>query len=427
MTAGVTVRWLTCKRLRTHGLLLAICLWSAFLWNMSKPGMLDRLGNLKGTDFLHLYTLGSLALDHRSVDLYNMRVQSELAAQLVPEAAGIRYLPLYPPQVSLFFAPFAELSYPWALLCWLMLSALVYGLCCYAIWRSCSHLRNYKSIVLILALAFPAFWHLMLWGQTSALALACFTLAYFALHRDHQFLAGLAFGCLVFKPQLALVSALVFLLTLNWRIIAGGLLSAAAQLSAAFLYYGAGPIREWTHVMWNVSNQLPLLEPRLYQTHCLRTFWSLLVPWPSAAFALYIISALVILALTVTCWRGQIPLSLRYSTLLLSTVLLAPHLTVYDLVILAPAFLLLADWIVSQTTYDSTRHLQLLLYLAFVLPLIGPLARWTHLQFSVPVMVAILYVIWSRTKADSSLRFPARIAPEMLTRHDKVCDRLRHG
>ena len=103
--------WFTAKRLRMHGLILALCLWSVYVWNISAPGLLDRAGNLKGTDFLHFYTLGSLALAHRGADLYNMQVQSQLAAERVPAAAGIRYLPLYPPQVSICFAPFARRSY----------------------------------------------------------------------------------------------------------------------------------------------------------------------------------------------------------------------------------------------------------------------------------------------------------------------------
>src|SRR6267154_5006752 len=95
--------FLTAKRLRAHGTILALSLWSIYVWNMATPGLLDRAGNLKGTDFLHFYTLGTLALAHRGADLYNLPAQSMLVAQRVPEAAGIIYLPLYPPQVSLFF------------------------------------------------------------------------------------------------------------------------------------------------------------------------------------------------------------------------------------------------------------------------------------------------------------------------------------
>jgi hypothetical protein len=386
--------WLTSKRLRGHGLILALCLWSVYIWNMATPGLLDRASNLKGTDFLHFYTLGSLALAHRGADLYSMQAQSTLAAQRVPAAAGIRYLPLYPPQVSIFFAPFARLSYPWALIFWLASSSLVYALCCYAVWRVCPSLRNHKLTVLILALGFPAFWHLIAWGQTSALALACFTVAFFALRGQREFLAGLALGCLIFKPQLAVASAVVHLFAFRWKVVAGAILGAAVQLGGACLYYGTGPLRDWMHTLLTVPALLPLLEPKPYQTHCLRTFWSMLIPWPLASLALYLITSILVSALTIACWRSRLPLSLRYTALLIATILLAPHLTVYDLVILALAFVLLSDWLVAQPSSSSTHSAGTLLYLMFTLPLLGPLARWTHFQLSVPVMAVLLYWIW---------------------------------
>jgi hypothetical protein len=388
--------WMTGKRLYAHGIILALCLWSVYFWNITTPGLLDRAGNLKGTDFLHFYTIGGIAAAHRGADLYNMQAQSDLATERVPAAAGIHYLPLYPPQVSILFAPFACLSYPCALILWLTLSSFLYGLCCYAVWRACPNLRDSRLTVLILALAFPAFWHLIAWGQTSGLALACFTLAFFALRAQSEFLAGLALGCLIFKPQLALAAAIVVVITLNWKVISGMLLAAAAQVTAALLYYGPAPLRQWIEMLVNVGPQLPLLEPKPYQTHCLRTFWTMLLPWPSISLALYLVTALLVSALAIACWRSPSPLSLRYSALLFATVLLAPHLTVYDLVILAPAFLLLSDCIITQASNAITPRLKLLLYLAFVLPLLGPLARWTHLQLSVPVMAALLYGIWNR-------------------------------
>jgi hypothetical protein len=395
MIPAINTSWLTARRLRAHGSILALCLWSVYIWNMTTPGLLDRAGNLKGTDFLHFYTLGSLALAHGGADLYNMQAQAALAAHRVPAAAGIVYLPLYPPQVSLFFAPLARLSYPCALALWLTLSSLTYLLCCYAIFSACPNLQKHKLTIAILALAFPAFWHLVAWGQTSALALACFTLAYLALRAQREFLAGLALGCLIFKPQLAIAAAIVLVITFCWNIILGAILAAAAQLMAAWLFYGPGPLRAWMCTLFNLPHLLPLLDPRLYQTHSLRTFWSMLIPWPLISLALYLITALLISVLTVACWRGRIPLPLRYSALLVATVLLAPHLTVYDLVILAPAFLLISNWIIFQPVSPATAHFKLLLYLAFFLPLLGPLARWTHLQLSVPVMAALLYAIWN--------------------------------
>jgi alpha-1,2-mannosyltransferase len=402
------INWLTPKRLTAHASVLAIALWSVYVWDIASPGLRDRAGNLKGTDFLHLYTIGSLALAHRGVDLYSVEAQTALVTQRVPAAAGIRYLPLYPPQVSVFFAPLAKLPYGWALACWLLVNAILYGLCCCTIWRASPNLREYGGTVFIVALAFPAFWHLIAWGQTSALALICFTLLFFALRARREFLGGLALGCLVFKPQLALAAGIIFLVGFRWKILTGALLSAFSELMVGVLYYGLNPLREWLRVVLNSPHLLPLLEPKLYQTYSLRTFWGMLVPWPWLSLALYVISAALVFMLAVKCWRNDFALPLRYSALLLASVLISPHLTVYDLVILAPVFLLLSDWIIGHPESTSASTLKLLLYLAFALPLIGPLSRWTHVQLFVPVAAGLLFEVWrlSKNQSPSQARRP---------------------
>jgi hypothetical protein len=89
---------------------------------------------------------------------------------------------------------------------------------------------------------------------------------------------------------------------------------------------------------------------------------------------------------------------LRFSALLLATALVSPHLTVYDLVILAPAFLLLADW--ADKKWSSVPWLGWLLFLTYLLPLAGPAARWTHLQLSVLAMTALLWVIYRNAASE---------------------------
>src|SRR6476469_4415178 len=103
--------WLTARRIRTHGLLLAVCLWTVYAVDMSAPGLADRNGLVKGTDFLHFYILGTLAWRGRGDLLYNMRAQAELAHELAAQAPDSVYVPLYGPQVSILFAPLARLPY----------------------------------------------------------------------------------------------------------------------------------------------------------------------------------------------------------------------------------------------------------------------------------------------------------------------------
>ena len=202
---------MTARRIRVHGLLLAVCLWSVYAVDFATPGLRDRNGLIKGTDFLHFYTLGNLALRNDGSQLYDMQAQSVVMRQLVPESSGMLYVPLYGPQVSLFFSPFARLSYAWALSAWLLVNAAIYGLCVYAVWKACPNLQRYRGTrYSFWQQRFPGFFHLLAWGQTSGLGLACFTLSFLALRSRHFLLAGLAIGCPIFKPQLGLAAAVIF-------------------------------------------------------------------------------------------------------------------------------------------------------------------------------------------------------------------------
>ncbi len=388
----IDASWLTARRIRVHGLLLAICLWSVYAADLATPGVRDRNGLTKGTDFLHFYTLGTLALRKDGSQLYDMPAQTDLMRQIVPGTSATLYVPLYGPQVSLLFSPFARLPYGWALLAWLLLNTAVYFLCVYAVWKSSPNLQRYRWTVLILAIAFPGFFHLVAWGQTSGLALGCFTLAFLAMRSRRSFLAGLAIGCLIFKPQLGLAAAVLFVLSGEGKTVLGAALSALAQLAVGWGRYGTPVMRNYWHALLQVREVLPLLEPRPYQMHSLRAFWWLLLPWPQAAFALYIASAVAVLAVALRVWKSKLPLGVRYSALLIATVLVSPHLTVYDLVILAPAFLLLADWTVGSLGQRTVSAVPALLYACYPLFLLGPLARFTHAQLSVPVMVALLWI-----------------------------------
>ncbi len=107
------------------------------------------------------------------------------------------------------------------------------------------------------------------------------------------------------------------------------------------------------------------------------------------------------IALAALVWRSSAPLALRFSALVLAAVLVNPHLFVYDLLVLAPVLLLLADWTMTQAPHLPAPALPLLLYLTFVLPLFGPLSRWTHVQLSVPVFVLLLWTLWGLSATQS--------------------------
>jgi hypothetical protein len=387
-------------------MLLSLILCSVYAWDMSSPGLRDRLGMLKGSDFLHFYTLGYLASHHQGTLLYDGAAQQQLARKLVPQAPPARFNPLYGPQVSLLLAPFGALSYGDAVVLWLLGNTLAYFACCYLVWRQCPHLKNYPTIVALAALAFPGLFHLLTFGQSSGLALVAFALAFLAYSARRFWLAGLAIGLLAVKPQLGLAAAILFFCSLEWKVIAGALLSMVAQMASAWAYFGWPVLPDYGQHLLDVPH-VPrwLLEPKLYQLFSLRGFWSLLLPHSRWEFVLYLVSSAIVLTWAIKIWRRPLPWNVRFSGLLITTVLIAPHLLVYDLIILAPAFLLLADWLLSLPEVD--RHpwpsapfasLSVLLYLSYLLSLTESVTQYTHVQIETVVLALLLYAL--TTKAD---------------------------
>ena len=405
---AVPGRLLSTKRIRAQAIILALCLWGVCIFDFGTPGLIDRAGNIKFQDFLPVYNSARLIAQHRAAELYDSNVQADELHAIIGEPTRVQIPNVYGPQVGLLFVPLAHFSFPIAAGIWVALSLLLYFACIYVAWSSCPELHPYAGLVAIVSLAYPPLFHFFVRGQISVLLLACFTAALLAMRAGRPWLAGLALGILVIKPQFLVAIPLILLLGGGGRIFAGLLVSAATQLVLARLYFGAVVMQSYVSLLthpWRWINSAELsLAP--IQMHSLRAFWSLLVPSASVVFALYVLSSVVVLIMASHTWRSPAPLAFRFSALTFAAILVNPHLFIYDLLVLAPAFLLLTNWILGNAQSVVSAPLKILLYMAFVLPLLGPLSSWTHLQLSVVAFAALVWVLGRATRQLASAESP---------------------
>jgi len=219
-------------------------------------------------------------------------------------------------------------------------------------------------------------------------------------------MAGLALGVLVFKPQFLVAIPLILFMAREWNILAALIVSSAAQLTIARLYFGSAVMRGYFEMLRNTSLWIGAAELHRapIQMHSLRSFWTLLFPWPLAATVLYLLSSIAVIAIAASIWKSDAPLVLRFSAFLLAAVLANPHLFIYDLLALAAMFLLLANRSIENAQRREIPTLRPLLYLAFLIPLFGPLARWTHLQLSVIVFATLLWTLRESACSPVSIR-----------------------
>jgi alpha-1,2-mannosyltransferase len=404
--------WLTPRRIRAQAIVLAICLWGVCAVDFAPPGLFDRAGNIKFQDFIQFPISARMIMEGRTSDLYIDQALADGIRAIVGRETKVYLQYFYGPQVALMFVPIARFSFLIQAIIWMTLSVLLYFACIYLLCKSCSNLSPHLGLLFLCAIAYPPLFHFFIRGQLSAVVLVCFTAACLAFLARRDWLAGIALGCLVFKPQFLVGVTVVLLLSSAWRILAGLILSAAAQLSFAFFYFGPVVMSNYANMLLHSASRPDKTELQFspIQMHSLRSFWSLLIPWPKGVWVLYALSAIAVVALAAAVWKSSSSRPLRFSALILASVLLNPHIYIYDLVALIPAILLLADWLLSNPLNPNSASLQVLLYLAFILPLFGPLAYWTHLQLSVPAFAALLWIIW-RFSRTASISTSAKLAP----------------
>ena len=405
------------QRLRLQAIILACCLWGVCAVDFSTPGLLDRAGNIKFQDFLQFYISARLIAQGRTGQLFDQAIAFAELQAIVQQPTRVRLPTVYGPQVGFLFVPVARFPFLVAASLWVGVSVLLFFLCVHCLWNSWSNLRRYRGVVTVAAISFPPFFHFFVRGQISVLVLACFTAAFLAFRSGNDWLAGAALGLLIFKPQFLVAIPLVLLLSYAWKTLAGLAVSACAQLSLTWMCFGTAVMRAYFDTLVHTSRWISIAEPRAAQAqmHSLRSFWILLLPWPTAALVLYVLCSAVVVALAAASWKSRGDLALRFSALLFAAVLINPHLFVYDLLALAPALLLLADWALGHANHPASPAVSVLIYLAFLLPLFGPLTIWTHFQLSVPVFVATQAVLGSILHAGTSAHTFERTRREEMT------------
>jgi hypothetical protein len=361
-------------------------------------------------DFAHFYVQGLMARAGDRAALYDAAAHARWLKLAVPGQPDLNYPPVYGPQVSLLFAPFAWMPYEIAMYIWMAITIGVYWACCRAMLRRCPRLAIQPWLVALVAIAAPALHFTLGFAQASPVGLACFTLAYCALRADRPFLAGLAIGALAYKPPLGIAAAFVFILAREWRIVAGAVVSGCAQIAAGCLYWGVSILPLYVNALRRVPDVAGVMESHRDHMHSWRAFFELFGFTQPTVLLLYLAASGATLVAALFCWRARGPLALRFGALSAATLLVDPHVYVYDLLLLTPALVALWDWVDDKPDdpigawFPSMRGGLLgrvsfrtaflcLLYGVYLTPMLGGVVTTTHVQVSVPLLCGVVWAV----------------------------------
>jgi len=395
---GAVARWPRCaRRAKVHAIITACVLWialAAAFWAGS--GDRNFAGTIKGPDFLQFYTMGFLVNSGRTSALYDTTRFHEAQVGLVPTSGPELYPPVYPPHVALIFSPFSRLSFSTATFLWNMLTVLLFGGVIVTAWKAVSDQLRDGVFVVAAAAAFPPFWSLILFGQATIVIVLAFWLAWVALKDGRRFLAGVAFGALLFKPQFGLPVAIIVLVSRDWPIVFGGLVSVAVQYVVVVLTLGRDVVRAYANFVPIMIRYADLLEPKPFQSHSLRAL-TRLAP-VSVGLPLWVMLSGVVLALAVGVWRSEAPASVQVGVCTMAALLINPHVIVYDAAVVGAPILWLGGYIQRVGSEADARDYWICVYWLFVTFLM-PTAFLIGVQVSVLLMIWLLILI-ARTVAD---------------------------
>ena len=390
------------RDIRLHAVSLAAASWAVFAWLQALPGDLDRFGTLRGVDFLQFYAAGRIVAEGRGHQLYDWDRFGARLPELVEGAADLLYLPVYPPQLALFFAPIATQPYLPALVIWTLLSAALYAAAVLLLLRLCPNLRRYQVEVWALAIGFPPFVQLIAHGQIASLALLPLLWTFAVLRADRLWLAGVALALLAFKPQLGTFAIAAIVLRRSWRLMAGLCLGILLQCLVIVAVLGGDVLFGYWDVLSRLVARPEAFEPKTWAMHGLRAALELLLGRGPIVTAVWATGVLVTFGLARRAWLAHESPEARFAVIGFAGLVINPHMYVYDLVLMAVPLACLAAWLLERDVPEDAR-LAWTAYALVWLPLLGPAAQFTHVQ---PTPFVIMALLWQLGRTTASAQSP---------------------
>jgi hypothetical protein len=373
-----------------QAMILATLLWiAAVVIGFTGPGERGIAGPLKGADFVHFYTLGHLAASQQVGTIYNMKALHDAQVALVPESKPDHYPTVYPPQAALLFMPFAGWSYRNAWLIWSVVTVALYALIVWSAWRRVSDQLSDRRLIVAAAAAFPPFWSLVVYGQITIFILIAFWLGWLALERGRAYLAGAAFGLLALKPQFGIPLAAIVLACGEWRMLLGALGSVAAQAAIIWLAMGWTVFGAFASTLRVTLTYADWLESKPFMSHSLRAVTRMLPD--GIGVPLWLALSATVLWYTVRVWNSDAPVRVRLGVVMLASLLVNPHVIVYDVTLLALPLLWFGAYMLEPERHQDAPAYGVLVYWLFA-ALFIPTAAVIGMQVSVPLMMGLL--VW---------------------------------
>ena len=380
-----TGAWLTRERVKlvVFGLLAASLIAVAYVVATS-DGLNDRFGRPLGTDFSNVYAAGTYVLDGNAAAPFDPPRQYA-REQAIFGADTQFYGWHYPPYFLGLAALLAAMPYALALMLWQGVTFALY------LWVTREILNAGRARALAdplwlpLVIGFPAVFVNLGHGHNGFLTAALFGAALLQLDRK-PVLAGVLFGCIVYKPQFGLLVPIVLAASGRWRAFITAATTVAVLTIAVTLAFG---LDIWSAFLASTRfTRAVVLEQGETGWHKIQSVFSVVRMWGggiSLAYAAQVAVTLAVAGGLAWLWRSRASFPIKAAALAIGTILATPYSLDYDLMLLAPAIAFLAADGMQRSFHPWQKSLLAALWLVPILA--RPVAQATLIPLAVPAML----------------------------------------
>ena len=325
-------------------------------------------GNAAHTDFAASYASAALFREGHAAIMFDPAAQSDVLHAAGGGASSTTSPAALTPAAILVLVPFTALPLWLASLLWSLLQVVLLGLAALVATRAApwpaQTFRSTRAIVAVAAMCGGGTLMLLPLNQWDGIAAAALALTYADLRRghDHRAMLWLTVGLLVGKPHLGIGLAL-FLVARRPLSIVSGAIAAAVVGGMTILLVPLAAIGQWVGTIVHVSGLYPA-SSTIGMSGLVGSFLGAGATSSALGYALAATASLGCVVLGRQARNrlrghatGMDPLFLGVTLL---SLLIAPHVFPYDLVLLIPGFIGCVAWATANdagASWPGTRAL----------------------------------------------------------------------
>jgi len=401
---AMSLSWLTPVRVQRIAvccaLLSALFLVMDVLNHDKCGGLLDRHGEVLGRDFANYWSGAQLAAAKKTEIVYDIRAFHAFQEAHVAPEKELRWY-AYSPVALLLSLPIAVFGYLPGLIFWQLAGGLVCGVILARLvgWR----------LAVPLVVAPPASYFNAVAGQNGAFTAALMAGGIMLLRR-RPVIAGILFGAMCFKPQLALLIPVALAGGGYWRSLVTFVVTGIVLFAASVAFFGQ---KAWVAYTKIAPNNLAILQSVDLNWHRMPSVYVMARTFGMSsltAFGVQGLSSLVVSAVVFVIWKKEISILIKGAALVIGTFLATPYAWDYDMVMIT--FATVFFFTGKETT---SRFEKLAVVTAMLVPLLALIiANKTGLQLGPLAIGAAMWAIVAPLVPPvlrCDLRKGARMAP----------------